>query len=82
MANHMLIRIDDDLKTKLTRLARAEGKTTSGMVRELIREYIKDRDISAYIDGLWDRIGTKFIKRGIGPAQIDKAIRETRNGRR
>lgn len=81
MANHMLIRIDDDLKAMLNRLARAEGKTTSGMVRELIRDYVKDRDIGAYIGGLWDRIGGKLKKRGIGKGDVEKAIRQTRKGR-
>jgi len=81
MADQMMIRIDADLKTRLTRLARAEGKTTSQMVRELIHDYVKERDIGAYIDGLWERIGTKLTARGIRPADIGKAIRETRKGR-
>jgi metal-responsive CopG/Arc/MetJ family transcriptional regulator len=81
MADQMLIRIDADLKARLNRLARAEGKTTSQMVRELIRDYVKERDIGAYIDGLWERIGTKLTARGVRPADINKAIRETRKGR-
>jgi metal-responsive CopG/Arc/MetJ family transcriptional regulator len=81
MADQMLIRIDADLKAKLNRLSRAEGKTTSQMVRELIRDYVKERDIGAYIDGLWERIGTKLTARGVRPADISQAIRETRKGR-
>jgi predicted transcriptional regulator len=85
MSDHMLIRIDADLKARLARLARAEGKTTSRMVRELIRNYVKERDIGAYVDGLWDRIGAKLKAsgrgRGIRPADIEKAIADTRKGR-
>lgn len=85
MSDHMLIRIDADLKARLSRLARAEGKSTSRMVRELIRNYVKERDIGAYIDGLWDRIGAKLKAGGHGrairPADIEKAIADTRKGR-
>jgi predicted transcriptional regulator len=85
MSDHMLIRIDADLKARLTRLARAEGKTTSRMVRELISDYVKERDIGAYVDSLWDRIGAKLKAGGAGralrPADIRKAIAETRKMR-
>lgn len=30
------------------------------MVRELIEDYIKEHDISSYIDNLWDRVGKKL----------------------
>ena len=85
MSDNMLIRIDSDLKARLARLARAEGKTTSRMVRELIRNYVKERDIGAYIEGLWDRIGAKLKAgghaRAVRPADIKKAIADTRKGR-
>jgi predicted DNA-binding protein len=81
MTDQMIIRIDADLKARLNRLARAEGKATSQMVRELIRDYVKERDIGVYIDGLWERIGTKLTKRGVRPADIGKAIGRTRKGR-
>lgn len=81
MTDQMMIRIEADLKEKLSHLARAEGKTTSQMVRELIRAYIKERDIAAYIDGLWDRVGAKLKARGVRPANIRKAISETRKSR-
>jgi predicted transcriptional regulator len=77
----MLIRIDAELKSKLSRLARAEGKTSSQMVRELIGDYVKDRDIGAYVDDLWDRIGKKLKERGIKAADIEEAIAETRKER-
>jgi len=46
MSTQMIIRIDDEVKNRLNKLARLEGKTTSAMVRELIEKYIKERDIS------------------------------------
>ncbi len=81
METQMIIRIDPDLKGRLSRLARAEGKTTSQMVRELIRDYVKERDIGAYIDGLWDRIGEKLAARGVRPADIKKIVAATRKSR-
>jgi predicted DNA-binding protein len=77
----MIVRIDTELKDRLSRLARNEGKTTSQMVRELIRDYVKERDIGAYIDGLWSRIGAKLASRGVRPADINKAVAETRKKR-
>lgn len=78
MSDQMLIRIDADLKKRFGRLAKAEGKTTSLMVRELIGEYVTERDIGAYIDGLWDRIGAKLTARGARPAAVKRVITETR----
>jgi len=78
MATQMIIRIDPDVKERLNRLARMEGKTTSQMVRGLIEEYIRERDISTYIDDLWKRIGGKLRAKGVTSEDIEKAIRETR----
>jgi predicted DNA-binding protein len=78
MAAQMIIRIDPEAKNRLNKLARIEGKTTSQKVRELIEGYIKERDISAYIDDLWNRIGGKLRDRGVKPSDIDRAIKETR----
>ena len=75
MTTQMIIRIDNDIKSRLNKLARIEGKTTSEMVRGLIEEYIKERDISAYIDDLWNRTGRKLKSKGVTPASIDKAIK-------
>jgi predicted transcriptional regulator len=78
MAEQFLIRIDADLKARLTRLARAEGKSASRMVRELIQDYVKQRDIAGYIDVLWDGIRTKLKARGIGTSDIEKAVTRAR----
>ncbi len=81
MSDQLMIRLDPELKKQLDRLSRSEGKTTSRMVRELIRGYIKERDIAAYVDGLWERIGKKLGVRGVRPAGVAKAVAETRKGR-
>ena len=78
MTTQMIIRIDNEVKNRLNKLARIEGKTTSEMVRGLIDEYIKERDIGAYIDDLWDRTGRKLKSKGVTPASIDKAIKTSR----
>jgi predicted DNA-binding protein len=82
MSTQMIIRIDDEVKNKLNKLARLEGKTTSAMVRELIEDHLKERDISTYIDDLWGRIGKKLKSKGVTPAAIDKAIKATRKEQR
>jgi len=78
MSVQLLIRMDSEIKEKLTRLARNEGKNTSQMVREIIEDYIKDRDISAHIDDLWDRIGQKLKKKKIQQSDIKKAVKQVR----
>lgn len=78
MTTQMLIRINDEVKNRLNKLARLEGKTTSAMVRELIEERIKERDISAYVDDLWNRIGRKLKAKGVTQAAIEKAIKVSR----
>jgi len=81
MTTQMIVRIDPEVKERFNKLARVEGKTTSQMVRELIENYIKDRDIGVYIDGLWERIGEKLRSKGIKQRDVNKAIREARKSR-
>ena len=78
MTTQMIVRIDPDLKARVSTFARAEGKNVSEVVRELLEEYVRNRDIESYIDDLWDRIGGRLASRGIGPGQIDRAIRDAR----
>jgi len=78
MTTQMIIRVDDDLKEKVSKLAKSEGKNVSVIVRELMENYIKDRDISGYIDDLWKRTGKKLKAKGVKPVDIDSAIREAR----
>lgn len=78
MTKQMIIRINPAVKDKLNKLARTEGKTTSQMVRELLEDYIKERDISAYVDDLWDRIGGKLRSKRVKPRDINSAIKAVR----
>jgi predicted transcriptional regulator len=81
MSTQMIIRIDSELKDKVTRFARAEGKTTSDVVRELLEEYISSHDIAAYIDGLWEKIGTRLVSQGVTADRISEVIQEVRRGK-
>jgi predicted DNA-binding protein len=74
----MIVRIEPDLKNKVNRFAKAEGKTTSEVVRELLEDYVRSRDIGAYIDELWDRIGKKLKSKKMGPDEIQRIIKEVR----
>jgi len=82
MSTHLIIRIDDEVKSRLNKLARLEGKTTSDLVRELIEERIKERDIGAYVDDLWKRIGGKLKSKGATPATVNESIRTSRKRQR
>jgi len=81
MSEQILIRIDPELKEKLARVARAEGKTASGAVRELISQYVVERDIGAHVDALWKRIGEKLKTKGARPGGVGKAVKDVRLGR-
>jgi predicted DNA-binding protein len=74
----MIVRINPELKTKVNTLAKSEGKSVSEVVRELLEEYVRDRDIGSYIDDLWGRIGGKLSSRGLTSKDIQRTIREVR----
>jgi predicted transcriptional regulator len=78
MSTQMIVRIDPDLKNKVNSLAKAEGKSVSEVVRELLEGYVKNRDIGLYIDDLWQRIGHRLASRKIGPREVQRTIREVR----
>lgn len=78
MATQMMMRLDADLKKKLQKQARMEGKTTSQMMRELIENYLRERDIGSYIDDLWNRIGGALKSKGVAPRDVTGAVREVR----
>ena len=78
MTSQMIVRLDANLKAKVNNLAKAEGKSVSQVVRELIEGYVRDRDISSYIDDLWERVGDKLAARRIKPQDVQRAIREVR----
>ena len=78
MSTQILVRIEPDLKNKVNRFAKAEGKTTSEVVRELLEDYVRSRDIGAYVDDLWDRTGKKLKSKSMGPDEIQRIIKEVR----
>ncbi len=82
MSKQLIIRIDAGLKDRLFKLAQAEGKPASRMVRDIIAEYVKERDIGPHIDDLWARIGDKLKAKGATPQRLDSAIRASRRGGR
>jgi hypothetical protein len=47
-------------------------------VRELIENYIKEQDISSYINDLWCRMGDKLSSKGVEIKDIKKTINEVR----
>jgi len=77
----MIVRIDREVKQRFSKLARVEGKTSSQMMRELIEDYIKERDIGTYVDDLWSRIGGKLKSKGVKQRDISRAIKEVRKSR-
>ncbi len=78
MTTQMIVRINPELKNQVNSLAKAEGKSVSEVVRELLEDYVKNRDIGLYIDDLWQRIGDKLTSRKIGVKEINRAIKEVR----
>jgi predicted DNA-binding protein len=82
VTTQMIIRIDERQRQKLNQLSRAEGKTTSQILRTLIDDFIKERDISGYVDDLWSRIGKKFSKKGYSADDIHSFILESRKASR
>ncbi len=79
MPSQMIVRISTELKDKVSVLARAEGKSASKVVRDLLEGYVRDRDFSQYIDGLWFRIGKQLKARGVNQNRIESAVRDVRN---
>ena len=79
MATQMIIRVEPSLKNKVSQLAKAEGKNLSELVRELLEKYTKERDMSAYIDNLWNRIGQNLSQENISESDIDEAIKQVRS---
>ncbi len=79
MTTQMIIRIEPTLKNKVSNLAKSEGKNLSELVRELLENYTKERDMGAYIDNLWDSIGQKLYQENINKSDIEEAIKLTRS---
>lgn len=81
MTKQLLIRVTPELKRKFTKLATMEGKSSTQVVRDLIEDYVKQRDMSSYVASLWDRIGQNLRSAGVGSRDVAKAVREVRKAR-
>ncbi len=82
MAESILLRLDHDLRERVVQCARYEGKTVSQLIRQIIFNYVQERDISGHIDSLWVRIG-KQLDGGSTPSQkIDRVIKQVRARRK
>ena len=78
MTTQMIIRVEPTLKNKVSNLAKSEGKSLSELVRELLENYTKERDIGAYIDNLWNSIGKKLSQENVNELDIEEAIKLAR----
>lgn len=78
----MIVRVDPDTKQKLGRLARAEGKSTSQLMRDAIDGYIRDHDPETAIEDLWARIARSIEAGGNGPDDVEQMVAEVRRSRR
>jgi predicted transcriptional regulator len=78
MSTQMIVRLSPELKEKLDKLARSEGKSTNRMVLEIIEDFVKERDIGAYVDDLWARMGAKLAVRSVTPRDVEQAIGRAR----
>lgn len=75
-------RIDDDLKGHLQNLARQESKSTSDVVRSLVRRYVQDRDRGSALRALWDRMEQNVEEAGAGSGGVEQVIRSVREENR
>jgi predicted DNA-binding protein len=81
MADQLLIRVDPELKRRLAKAALLEGKTSTQVVRDLIEQYVRERDLPSYVADLWDRIGESLKASGAKAGDIAKAIQAARKAR-
>ena len=78
MSSQMIVRLDEKTKSRVAKLAKAEGKSVSQVIRNLVDGYIRDRDVASYIDDLWKRTGAKMKAGGFGPKDVGRIVREVR----
>ena len=78
MTTQMIIKIDAELKDKVANIALSERKNLSEVVRELLENYVNERDIELYIDGLWLNIGKKMTSKGVTSENVEYAVKKAR----
>lgn len=77
MSKQLIVRIDKDLKERFKKTSQNEGKASSQVLRELIENYVAEKNLSDYVDDLWGRIGTK-LQNKFSVEDIDKVIEKVR----
>ncbi len=82
MGDQILIRMDPALKEQLAKVAKMEGKTSSEVIRALVEDYLRQRDVGAYVDSLWDRLGKDFKARKLTARDVSAAITASRKSRK
>jgi len=81
MATQILIRVDEDLKRKVQKLARAEQKSVTQKIREILYQYVEEHDIERSLKSLWKEIGEEIKKAGYKPSDVNRIIKEVRSGK-
>ena len=74
----ILINIDGNLKSRFDRTAKMEGKTRSEKIRELMSEYVSERDIGKWIDDIWNGIGNTLKSAGYKQKDVEQAVKRAR----
>lgn len=76
-----MIRLDPKTKAALQKIAKNEGRSVSDVMRQLVQDYIKDKDMAAYIDDVWSRMGSKMKQSKVDEKKIREAIKEVRKAK-
>jgi predicted DNA-binding protein len=82
MTKSLIVRMDEEKKVRLDRLARRRGKTSSQVIRELVDNYIERHDMRGYLGKLMEEMGEDMKRKGITQRDINKAIKEVREEER
>jgi hypothetical protein len=82
MGDQILIRMDPALKEQLAKVAKMEGKTSSEVIRALVEDYLRQRDVGAYVNSLWDRLGKDFKARKLTARDVTAAVKASRKARK
>jgi len=80
MTTQLVIQVEPDLNEQIGRLARAEGKSASQIAHDLLADYVRQRDMAGYLDGLWTRIRSQLPDRAQDPEYLQQVIRQARKG--
>ena len=82
MENQIMVRLPSELREQALKTARAEGKTLSQVVRDLLESYVRERDIKGYAEALWNRIGKALREKGVTESDIKEAIQWARKSKK